>query len=653
MSNILNIGTRALLANQVGLQTAGNNIANVNTAGYSRQSVVLNNVAGQYTGGGYIGSGVDIQTIVRNHSEFLTRQAAVSSSVSAADTARSDQLTQLENVFQGGKTGLGAAVSDMLNSFSDIASAPTDLTARTVALTRADEMAARIRAASISLNDLKQGVASQLKDAVAAVNSLSVRIAAANEQIAKAQGSGQPPNDLLDQRDQLIKDLNQYIQTTNIPADDGTVGVFVAGSQPLVLGTTVSSLSLGADAFGDPAKVKLTTQSGVALEESMLGGGQIAGLLKFQNTDLVDAGNLLGRMALAIGTATNDQNKLGIDLTGAVGGNIFTINSLPNGLKASTNSAGSPALQVEIQPPPASGTTSLVASNYEVSFTSASAGNITRMSDGKVTSFTSSTPLQIDGLNITASGAAVAGDRYLITPFSAVSSTITTAFSSPSSLAMSSPVAASPGSSNKGTLSVANLSAQTLADKNSAMYSITFAVVAGATTYSVSNVSTNPATAIATAMPYVPGQAIRYAPATTPATAGWSLTLTGSAINGDTFTVGGAATVQPSADAKLNAGNAEAMMALRDVKMFDGAALTDGYASAMAEIGVRVQSAASTAAVSKSIATNIETTRAGIAGVNLDEEAAKLLQFQQAYQASAKMLQIAQSVFDTLMSTFR
>lgn len=662
MSNILNIGTRALLANQVGLQTAGNNIANVNTPGYSRQSVVLNNVAGQFTGGGYIGSGVDVQTILRNHSDFLTRQAAVSSSVSAADTARSDQLTQLENIFQGGKTGLGAAVSDMLNSFSDIASAPTDLTARTVALTRADEMAARFRAASISLSDLKQGVANQLNDAVAAVNSLAVRIAAANEQISRAQGSGHPPNDLLDQRDQLIKDLNQYVQTTNIPADDGSVSIFLAGSQPLVLGVNVSKISLGPDAFNDPAKVKLTTQSGVALEESMLGGGQIAGLLTFQNKDLVDAGNLLGRMALAIGTATNDQNKLGIDLNGKSGGSIFKLSNLPDdrlpdGLKAATNSINSPVLQVAIQPPPTSGTTALAASNYEVTFTSASAGNITRLSDGVRISFpqtpapTAPILASFDGLNITASGGAAAvGDRYLVTPFSAVSSTITTAFASPSSLAMSSPVAASPGSSNKGTLSVANLSAQNFADIETDKYSITFAVLAGATTYSISNISSNPATQIVTAQPYVPGQAIKFIPE---ASAGWSLTLSGSASDGDTFTVGGIAKVQSNADSKLNAGNAEAMMALRDVKMFDGAALTDGYASAMAAIGVRVQSAASTAAVSKSIATNIETTRAGVAGVNLDEEAAKLLQYQQAYQASAKMLQIAQSVFDTLMSTFR
>ena len=658
MSGILNIGTRALMANQVALQTAGNNIANVNTPGYSRQSVVLTNVAGQFTGSGYIGNGVDVQTILRNHSDFLTRQASLSSSVSASDTARSDQLTQLQNIFQGGANGLGAAVSNMLNSFSDIASSPTDLTARTVALTRADEMAARFRAASISLSDLKEGVKNQLDNAVSAINSLATRIAAANEQIARAQGTGQQPNDLLDQRDQLIKDLNQYIQTTSIAADDGTVGIFLAGSQPLVLANKVNQISLGSDTFGDPATTKLTMSRGgdsVVLDESTLGGGSIAGLLKFQNKDLVDASNLLGRMALAIGTVTNDQNKLGVDLNGKVGGNIFNLNALPDGFKASANQ-GTATLAVKVQEPPKSGTTNLAASNYQISFLGANSGNITRLSDGAVMGFDTN-PILIDGLQIDVSAGAQAGDLFLITPYVDVSSTLSTAFASPAALAMSNPVAASAGAGNLGTIGVVGVTALTIADMNSDKYSIAFTVVAGSpTTYSITNTTTGslitPAPP-ATQPTYISGQPIVYAPVTSPATAGWSLTLSGSAMNNDTFSVGGFTTVQPSADAKLNAGNAEAMMALRDVKMFDGAALTDGFASAMAEIGVRVQSAASTAAVSKSIATNIETTRAGVSGVNLDEEAAKLLQFQQAYQASAKMLQIAQSVFDTLMSTFR
>ena len=563
MSGILSIGTRALSANQVALQTAGNNIANVNTPGYSRQSVVLQSLAGQSTASGYLGNGVAVQTVLRNHSDFLTRQAALTSSVAASDGARMGQLNQLETIFQGGSAGIGAGVSNMLNSFSDVALVPGDLTARTVALNNVAEMAARFRTAAASLTDLQQGNMSQLSDAVTAVNNLADRIATANEQIVRAQGTGHPPNDLLDQRDQLISTLNSYVQTTSLPAADGSVGIFLSGSHPLVLGSTVTRVSLSSDTFGDPAKIKLAITNGVnkvTLEEATLGGGSMAGLLKFQNTDLVNASNLLGRMALAIGTAANDQHKLGLDLNGKPGGDLFTLSAIPNGFKANTN-AGSAILQMTVQPPPNTGSTALAASNYEIGFTSATAGSITRLSDGYSTTFTinSGGTLQfqnpaggtsgaLDGLVMTSPTAttASAGDRFLMTPFSAAALNIKAAITSPSALAMALP-------SNSG------------------------------------------------------------------------------------------------AYPTLDAGNANALMALRDVKMFDGATLTDGFASAISDIGGLVQSATSAAAVSKSLAASIESDRTSVSGVNLDEEASKMLQYQQSYQACAKMLQISQSVFDTLM----
>ena len=242
MSNLLNVGSRALLANEVALQTIGNNIANSSTVGYSRQNAVLQTVEGQFTGGGYIGKGVDIQTIQRNHDEYLTRQAALSKSVSASDTTRGNKLLQLEDIFKGGPNGLGAAVNDMMNAFSDVASAPTDLTARTVVLTRANEAAARFNDTATHLTNLQTGLTTELQYAAAAVNTLTTSLAAVNGQIQQARGNGQSPNDLLDKRDNLVNQLNQYIQTTQVDVDDGTVTVFAASSQPLVLGTKATAL---------------------------------------------------------------------------------------------------------------------------------------------------------------------------------------------------------------------------------------------------------------------------------------------------------------------------------------------------------------------------------------------------------------------------
>jgi flagellar hook-associated protein 1 FlgK len=211
-TGLLNLATTALRANQAALQTVGHNIANVNTPGYSRQSVVLQDAGGVFSGGGFIGQGVAVNTVMRNYSDFLSQQSNVAVAQQASDSTLSTQLTQLENVFPSGASGLGASVSTLLNSFSDVASAPTDLTARTVALANANQMAAQFRASSASLDALQAGTQTQLAQSVVAINSLATQIAAANDKVARATGSGQAPNDLLDQRDQLITQLGRQRQ---------------------------------------------------------------------------------------------------------------------------------------------------------------------------------------------------------------------------------------------------------------------------------------------------------------------------------------------------------------------------------------------------------------------------------------------------------
>ncbi|NCN71459.1 MAG: flagellar hook-associated protein FlgK [Betaproteobacteria bacterium] len=637
--SILNVGTRALLANQVVLQTTGNNIANVNTPGYSRQTAVLQAVQGQFTGSGYVGKGVEVSTIQRNYSEFLTRQAALASATSSGDSTRADKLKQLEELFPGGATGLGAAINDMLNAFSDVASAPTDLTARTVALTRVSETAARMRSTSTNLDDLQTGVAQEIEQKVDAINGLTRNIAAINDKIARAQGSGQPPNDMLDQRDQLVRDLNRFVQTSSIPASDGTVGIFVGGSQALVLGTSAATLKVVNDDFNDPLKSKIAiTFSGrnVTLDENRLGGGEVAGLLRFQNNDLSEGRNLLGRMTLAISTSMNAQHQLGLDLDGNAGGNLFTPtvfgagNIMEPAAPAALNT-GSAVLGLAI-----SDVTQFAASNYEVNFSAAATGSITRTSDGKVTAF-AAVPVTIDGLTLSVTaGSANAGDRFLLKPFSTSASNISAEFSSPRALAVASPVSGLMGSANTGSLQLATLAARTNPPTNVPV-TISFT---GANSYTRSDTGV-------TVYTYTSGQSIEgTVPATTPLSQ-WSLTLQGVPKTGDTFTV----QAQPAAFRNLNAGNASAMMSLRDAAMFDGSALTDGYASLISQIGIRAQSANYASDVSSTIAANLEKDRTGVSGVNLDEEASKLLQYQQAYQASAKMIQVANSIFDTLLQT--
>lgn len=646
--SLLNVGSRALLANQVALQTAGHNIANVSTPGYSRQTVVLQTVQGQFTGGGYIGKGVDVQTILRNHSELLTRQAASAGSVSAADSVRSTRLNELQDVFSGGETGLGASINDMLNAFSDVATAPTDLAARSLVLTRIDETAGRIRAASARLDDIQSTVRGELAGGVTEINRIASSIAAINEEIARAQGTGQPPNDLLDQRDTLIRNLNQYVQTSQVVADDGTMGVFVAGSQPLVLGNTAAKLSVGdATNYAGSGQLKLFfNQPGgapIELNESMLGGGQTAGLLRFHNSDLAEGRNLLGRMALGISETMNAQHKLGLTLDGNPGGNLFTPVALHDALPAASNTSGA-TMALAVSDP-----TRLAASNYEVQFTSANTGTVQRQSDGKTfqfgpalppPGFTSLTSLLADqGLGVTFTGAPMAGDKFLVNALSSAASDLRAQVASPRDLAAANPINTLMGPNNSGKLQVAGVIARSNPPGATTPITLTFT---GPNTYTRSDTG-------ATSYPYVSGQPITYDNATPPT--GWSITLQGTPAAGDTVTMDDALTPAYGDAYTRNAGNAGAMLGLRDMKLFDESTLSDGYASLMAQIGTRTQSASFSAQVSESIAAQIESDRTAVSGVNLDEEAARLIQFQQAYQASAKMIQIAQNIFDSLLQT--
>ncbi len=630
MSSLLNIGARALQANQAALTTTGHNIANVNTAGYSRQSVVLEQVAGQFTSGGYIGKGVDILTVQRTYNQFLTKQAALTESIQSADTARADKLTGLQDIFTTGTSGLGAAVSDFLNSFSDIVSAPTDLTARNVALTSADELAARFRTTSQQINDIQDSVTAQLKEQVLSINSLTTRIATLNEQIARVNGTGQAPNDLLDQRDELIKNLNSLVQTSTVAADDGTVSVFV-GSQavvqsnrsvPVILTDNNTQLAVQRDT--------VITQ----IDAAQIGGGSMTGLLKFQNDDLVKGRNLLGRMALAIATEVNDQHKLGLTMNGTQGGNLFT----PITIDPVLSDSGTASMSITV----ADGT-QLKATNYEINMTSATAGTLKRIpDDGSAAVTFTSVPVTVDGLTFTPSATAAAGDRFVMQPLSNVAAQMGVAISNPRDLAAASIIEPVIGAANTGTVAVASLEA-----------TATGFVLPGAGGVTLTfDASTTPATYTLAGSTNPPPGTYNYTSGSTLNIDGWALKLQGTPATGDVIKVQDATPANGGTGYyTLNAGNADKLMDLRDLATFDGASMTDGYASLIAEVGVRTQSAQYAATVSQAIAANAASDKASVSGVNLDEEAAKLIQYQQAYQASSKMIQVAQTIFDSMLQS--
>lgn len=650
MANLMGIGTRAMFANYAALQTTGNNIANANTQGYSRQEAQLATAPGQYTGAGFFGQGVNVTTVARSYDRFLTAQAATTNSIASADSARMDQLTRLESVFPLGEAGIGQAARQVLDAFVDVANNPQDASARQVVLTRAKELAARFMAAGEQLNTLQTGVSQDMKSSISAVNALATQVADLNKQISALNGSGHSPNDLLDERDRLVSEISGYINVTTIQADDGSVGLFIGGGQSLVLGGTANVLKGAPDPY-DPAKTQLALQEGGVdrlVPTESIAGGSIAGLVRFQNEDLNTARNLLGQMAVAISGAINQQQSLGLDARqpAGAGAPLFSVGA-PRSLPASAN-GGDAVFSLAV-----SDFTHVQASDYELRF-DGSDYSLTRLSDGNAVVGSPFSPaalaagVQVEGLTLQLNaGTAVSGDRFLLQAAGPAAADMRAVLSDPRGLAAASAVTGTFAVTNTGTATAASLGLVDPTAYDPALTArLSFTSDTGDYSYDMLDASNT-----------VVSSGTGTWSAGTPITLnGFSLQLNGVPLTGDSIDV--AATTSPAA----NNGNAVSFVGLGTTPfvgaetlangtLVPGLSITDAYASALSDIGVRVQSAKSASSISSAIASTAETARVNKAGVNLDEEAARLIQFQQSYQAAAKMLQVAKDVFDTLLQT--
>ncbi len=659
MPTLINIGARAMFANQAALQVIGNNIANVNTVGYSRQQVEVAAATAQFTGAGYFGKGVDVKTVSRAHDEFLSREVSVSRAQNTADLSRLSQLQQLEKVFPLGETGLGHAVNQFISGFVDVANQPQDSAARQVVLSRAEEMSVRFRSAGEQINTLQDGVTVDLKTSIGKINDLAQRFAGLNAQITGSKSAGHVPNDLMDQRDQLLRELNDQVQVTSITADDGSLSLFVGGGQNLVLGATSQAFTTVADEY-DVHKLHVALSEGSTkriLPDAQMTGGAIGGLLRFQSEDLVAARNFLGQVASAVSGAVNQQQALGLNLQvpGQAGGPIFSVGA-PEVLPSSRNS-GAGVSTVSLQILDAS---QLQASDYDLrALPGGAAGEylLTRMSDGLKREVKSG--YQIDGFQLNvAAPLPASGDTFLLRPVGGASATIKRVLDDPRGIAAAAQFTGLAAASNSGTARVTDVRAVNPAADRTLSASIKFTSTTGAYDWELRNAS-NVLTSSGSGT-LVAGQPI--------ALNGWKMQVSGSPQVGDTLKV------TPTAFPAGNNGNATALTGLRDLDMVGrrspdvinlaslptglasigtGDTFTDAYSNALADIGVRVQTQRTAASISSSVLADSESARSSQAGVNLDEEAARLIQYQQAYQACAKIIQVAQSTFETLLQIGR
>ena len=651
-SPLMSLGVKALAANYAALQTTGHNIANANVLGYSRQRVELaTSSPGPGTGSGFFGNGVDVVAVGRSHNAFLTREAASTRSIAAMDSTRLTQLRQLENIFQGGEAGLGHATSQLMLALGDLSSRPSDLATRQVALARASELASRFAQASDLMDQAQAGVDAELESSVEAVNALTQGIAQVNQRITSALGAGHSPNDLLDERERLISRLSTHLQVSRIEAGDGTVALFAGGGQRLVLGFEAVPLQTLQDPR-DPSRSAVgVSEFGRlrTLDENTLGGGGIAGLLRFQNDDLVTGRNLVGRLAAAVGEAINTQQMRGLNLQQPLGsvpssalfalGPSLALNHDRNARDGSGNFIANLTLtRVDAA--------ALQASDYELAEDPANPGNwlLTRLADAQTTTVVSGDT--VDGMLIDfGAPGPQSGDRFLLQPVARAASGMHTLLSDPRDLAAASSLIGSTGVANLGSASVGQLTVTAAPlPTPGATALVTFTSDSGDYTWELfdnNNVLLSTGTDT-----WQAGAAIPRPPLDIN---GFSLQLAGVPRSGDTVTVA----PTPANSVASNNGNALALVSLRDAGIAGGRSATDAWALALSDIGVRVQSSKTSADISDAVAAQSELSRSSLAGVNLDEEAATLIQYQQSYQAAAKVLQVAQQLFDSVLNVTR
>ncbi|MBB5205934.1 flagellar hook-associated protein 1 FlgK [Inhella inkyongensis] len=656
-SLLLNLGARAMNATQGAINVIGHNIANANTPGYSRQTAVLKTALPQFTGAGFIGKGVQLDTVNRAFNRFLQREVQNSQAQAAGDETRVINMRRLEKIFPPGESGLGAAMSGFLNAMVDVASRPADPSARQVVLGRAQEMATRFASAGRQLADLQAGVVTELQTSVSIVNQLANQIASANNEVARLQGSGHSANDLQDQRDQLITQLSKYLAITTLEADDGSTSVFIGGGQRLVLGAQAQQLAVHADPY-DPlrARLGLVEAGGTRpLDGNVLSGGSLSTLVTFQDEDLQDARNFIGQLATALSMRVNEQQALGLDLSSPPGSGvpIFSVGKAL-ALPASTNArdpSGAFISGVQITRVDAA---FLQASSYTLKSDPAAPGTylLTRESDGLVRTVADGDV--VDGFRIDFTPAAPGPlDTFRLEPVAAAALDMRRMLDQAQGIAAASPISAVTLVTNTGSASV------------DAIYSV------DATTFNLANLpadllfgTANPDGTVDYTLSgpfgsvngvWRPGQPLGNELGVA---LGFELHLSGVPRTGDQIQL--IATQFPA----QNNGNVKAFLALQGANFVgqrdlgggvisSGATLNDAYAAAMGEIGARVQGAEYLSQVSTQVAEQAEASRAAEVGVNLDEEAARLMQFQQAYQAAAKVLQVAQTVFDELINVVR
>jgi flagellar hook-associated protein 1 FlgK len=627
MSSILSIGQSALSAAQAGLATTGHNIANASTPGYSRQSIVQSSVTGQNLGQGFLGAGTQVVDITRAFDSLVTSQLQATKSSQSSTSTYLSQLSNIDNLIGDNASGVSPAMQDFFKGIQDVSAAPQSAASRQSLLSDGQALSARFQTLNGQLVDANNSVNTQITASAAKINSYAKQISSLNDTIAKATAGGSTPNDLLDQRDKMVSDLSVEIKVNVVNDGKSGYNVFIGNGQPLVVGTKTYDL-VAQTSPTDPSKIEVAYQGpakNTILSESSLSGGTLGGLFDFRANSLDVAKNSLGRIAIVLADSINAQHKLGVDQTGAAGGDFFN-EAVPT-VSANINNTGTGVASASITSAQA-----LTISDYKLQY-DGSKYTVTRLSDGQ-SSTLSSIPQTVDGVQFgIASGSPAAGDSYLIKPTVNGAADFNVKISDVKQIALASPVTTAIPVTNTGTGKITSgvINSSYLGSPLASPVSLSF--TAGAT----------PGTGTLSGFPS--GTTVAYTAGSPISFGGITFTINGAPANGDVFKI------SPNTSGTGDNRNAVLMGSVQTAQTVSGSTtLQTAYASMVSLIGNKTRELGVIKSSEDKILSAAIASQQSVSGVNLDEEAANLLKYQQAYQAAGKLMQTASTLFDVLLS---
>jgi flagellar hook-associated protein 1 FlgK len=641
MASIYNIGVSALRVAQAGMSVTSHNIANANTPGYSRQEIVQGTQLSQNLGQGFVGSGASVLGVKRQYSDFLGAQLTTAQTRSSNLTTQYDLSVQVSNLLGDANGGLSTTLQDFFASANTVANSPESLAARQTMIGSAQSLNNRMQTLDTRMGEIRDSLNGQISNSANLINSYAKQIAVLNDNIVVAQaqgGAGQLPNDLLDQRDQLVTQLSMEIGVTSVKQLDGSMDVFIGNGQSLVIGTRVSSVQVTTSAT-DQSTLELayvSSQGAVSrIPQDALQGGNLGGYITFRDTILDPARNTLGRIAIGIADTFNTQHQQGQDLTGGLGGAFFSVAT--SQVTAATTNVGNSTVASTIVDPGA-----LTTDDYMLQFDGTAYTLFNRTNNTAIQSFTPAalaTPQTVAGtgitLQLTPGGTAdVAGDSYVIRPTVAGARDFGLLVTDPAKIAAASPVRSNATIANLGNASIAQPTmAGTLPLDANLQQPITITFTS-ATTFNVTGTGVGlPATGVA----YTSGGDISYN--------GWTTQISGTPSTGDTFSV------SSNTNATTDGSNMLKLAQLQTTNtLVNGTTSYQGaYGQLVSQVGTQTRELEVTSMAQATMLAQVARSQQSVSGVNLDEEAANLLKYQQAYQAAAKAMAISQTMFDSLL----